>query len=141
MADFALISKRISLLLERSGLSTTAFAERIGASRSSISHILSGRNKPSLEIITSIAENFEAISLEYLIYGTDQVNETATIPTPSTPSAKENDPAEKSLITDKVKAQSQPDNKIPQPPDLKLGKNIKEVILIYDDGTFENFTK
>ena len=43
------IVKRITQILEEQQLSSSAFADTIGVQRSSISHVLSGRNKPSLE--------------------------------------------------------------------------------------------
>jgi len=62
-------TKRLQSLLHYYNLSASAFAEKIGIGRSSISHIVSGRNKPSLEIVLSILENFEEVAFDWLMYG------------------------------------------------------------------------
>ena len=51
--------KRLESLMENNHLNATAFAEKIDVQRSSVSHILSKRNKPSLEFILKINEHFE----------------------------------------------------------------------------------
>jgi len=51
MEDF---TKKLKLLLENEGLTASKFAEKIGVQRSSVSHVLSGRNKPSLDFILKI---------------------------------------------------------------------------------------
>ena len=69
MLNYLEITKRIENLIHDSGLSASAFAEKIGVQRSSISHILSGRNKPSLDFLAKIVEVFPKTSLNELVYG------------------------------------------------------------------------
>lgn len=52
------INERITKVLEYSGFSASEFADEIDVQRSSISHIISGRNKPSLEFVTKIKNRF-----------------------------------------------------------------------------------
>ena len=52
---------RIKKIIEDSNLTNSEFAEKIGVPKSSISHLLSERNKPSLDLITKISENFEKL--------------------------------------------------------------------------------
>ena len=64
--------KRKALLLESSPmeqheLNASSFAEMIGVQRSSISHVLSGRNKPSLEFLAKIEATFDEVSFEWLL--------------------------------------------------------------------------
>jgi len=63
------IVKRISQILEEQQLSSSAFADTIGVQRSSISHVLSGRNKPSLEFILKIIRAFPSYSTDWLLFG------------------------------------------------------------------------
>ncbi len=63
------IVKRISQILEEQQLSSSAFADIIGVQRSSISHVLSGRNKPSLEFILKIIRSFPSYSTDWLLFG------------------------------------------------------------------------
>jgi len=46
-----------------------SFSEKIGVQRSSISHILSGRNKPSLEFIMKILSSYDEVDLYWLLNG------------------------------------------------------------------------
>ena len=69
MLNYLEITKRIEKLIQDSGLSASAFAEKIGVQRSSISHILSGRNKPSLDFLIKITEVFPKTTLNELVYG------------------------------------------------------------------------
>ena len=61
---------RIRELLEARQLSPTQFADLIGVGRPVISHILSERNKPSLEVVQKIIGAFPDISLPWLLAGT-----------------------------------------------------------------------
>ena len=58
---------RLEELMETNQLSAAAFAEKIGVQRSSVSHILSKRNKPSLEFILKIHAAFEDAGLDWLL--------------------------------------------------------------------------
>ena len=59
-ADFA---KRLQNILDYYGLSATAFSEKIDFNRSTISHLLSGRNKPSLEFIMKVLQEVPEVEL------------------------------------------------------------------------------
>ncbi len=63
------ISTRIAELIDQSGLSHTEFAERIGTSSATVSHILKGRNKPSLQVVLQIKSNFTNVNMDYLLSG------------------------------------------------------------------------
>ncbi|NVN96052.1 MAG: helix-turn-helix transcriptional regulator [Bacteroidetes bacterium] len=60
---------RILLILKTQNLSSSQFADEIGVQRSSISHILSGRNNPSLEFVTKILKRFPDINSDWIIFG------------------------------------------------------------------------
>ena len=71
---------RISLILKHKNLTSAKFADEIGVQRSSISHVLSGRNKPSLEFIQKILKTYPEISTDWILFGkgkmmSDQENE------------------------------------------------------------------
>ncbi len=71
------ILKRIKKIIEENNLSNSEFAEKIGIPKSSVTHLLSERNNPSLDIIIKISEAFENISTDYLIFGQEnQVKQT-----------------------------------------------------------------
>lgn len=63
------LNERISKVIEYSKLSSSEFADEIDVQRSSISHITSGRNKPSLEFIIKIKSRFPEILWDWLVTG------------------------------------------------------------------------
>lgn len=60
---------RIIQIMRQTGLSNAEFAEKIGISTSSLSHIFSGRNNPSLDVVKRIHKSFPEISLNWIMYG------------------------------------------------------------------------
>ena len=60
---------RISKLMELEQISPTRFALMIGTQPSVVSHILNGRNKPSLEVAQKILNAFPTINPDWLILG------------------------------------------------------------------------
>ena len=64
-----MIHMRIKKVIEQSGLTMTEFADLLKVQRSSISHLISGRNKPSMDFLEKLVENLPAIDLKWLISG------------------------------------------------------------------------
>lgn len=64
------IATRIETVLKHYGLTASQLAENIGIQRSSISHILSGRNKPSLDLIMKLVGTYSDLNLYWLVMGT-----------------------------------------------------------------------
>src|SRR5690606_15301731 len=67
------IAQRIKELIDDQGLSNTDFAKETNLNPAIISHILSGRNKPSLQVINQIKDSFTNVNLDYLITGSGQM--------------------------------------------------------------------
>ncbi|MCX7862688.1 MAG: helix-turn-helix domain-containing protein [Bacteroidales bacterium] len=63
------MKERLEKFLSVENISPSKFADEIGIQRSSISHILSGRNNPSLDVIQKILSRFPYINAEWLIMG------------------------------------------------------------------------
>jgi transcriptional regulator with XRE-family HTH domain len=63
------MNERIQLILKTKNISASKFADEIGVQRSSISHILSGRNNPSLDFIQKILKRFPDISPDWILTG------------------------------------------------------------------------
>ena len=60
---------RIKTIIEREDLTPTKLAEKLNISRAVISHILNGRNNPSLDVVTSILTEMPYISSDWLLSG------------------------------------------------------------------------
>lgn len=63
------MNKRIELILKTKNISASKFADEIGVQRSSISHILSGRNNPSLDFIQKTLKRFPDINSSWILTG------------------------------------------------------------------------
>ena len=60
---------RILRIMEHEGISPSKFAEEIGIQRSAMSHIISGRNNPSLDVLTKIMQRFTYVDTDWLLFG------------------------------------------------------------------------
>ena len=63
------MNRRFQTILDLENLSPAQLADRLGVQRSGISHILSGRNKPSFELLQRVVQSFPEISAEWLSTG------------------------------------------------------------------------
>ena len=118
MLNNKLVVERIGKIIKENNLSASSFAKMIGVQRSSISHILSGRNNPSLDLLLKIHNAFNYISLEWLILGYNSMEKTL----------EETQNVDKSeLIIDEKELS---DNK---------QSLLREIVYYYNDGSFERF--
>ncbi len=60
---------RIQKIIQLKKLNSSAFADQVGVPRSTISHILSGRNNPSLEFVQKVLDTFPEIRTSWLVRG------------------------------------------------------------------------
>ena len=110
-------TKRLLEILETNNLSASQFAEKIGVQRSSVSHILSGRNKPSLDFIIKTSSVFSDVSLNWLIH-------CKKFDEPIIP--KEISPPLKEQIENSIKTNLDE-------------KQLKQIVFFYKDNTFKIF--
>lgn len=112
--------KRLERLLDYYGLSASAFADKIQVQRSSISHLLSGRNKPSLDFVLKVVKKFPEVNLYWLLNGKgsfpSEAKTTAPIPHSLPPQIE----------------------KLPQ-PEGESDKAIEKIIIFYSDGSFKSY--
>lgn len=60
---------RIKIWIESKGLKSSSFADKIGVNRATISHILSGRNKPSIDFLHKMISTFPDLNLNWIVSG------------------------------------------------------------------------
>lgn len=133
------ISERLQMVIKMNGMNNTSFAEKIGVQRSSISHVLAGRNKPSIDFIQKILDNFPKVNADWLITGKKigATNETATEKEESIPqklhlqTVEEEEQAAYNTKKTNPETEQKKSNKKPQ------HKRIERIIVFYTDGTFE----
>ncbi len=133
---------RIIKFLSQEGLSATKFADEIGVQRSSVSHILSGRNNPSFEFIQKFLSRYKNLSADWLLLGTgsmykkaEQMNLFATtaVPIIKQPNLFQQ-PAEK-ITSPEVDKNLSP---LPE-PEISASKKIDKILIFYSDKTFDEF--
>ena len=134
MVNSEKFSKRLQKIFNYYDLSAAAFADAINVGRSSISHILSGRNKPSLDFVLKIVQTYPEVELYWLLNGTGSFpgnikvdDDPVPINTPS-PSQAQINPEIRQLL---------PEQK--NPPIASAGRSIQKIVIFYKDGTFEAF--
>lgn len=115
------IVDRIKQIIKQKHLTNTQFAESIEVDKGSIAHILSGRNNPSLKVITHIHATYPEYTLDWLIKGVVQTKETHLDFSP-----------EKKIIETSL---------IEEVSGTKKNKTITKVIIIYSDGSTEDLQK
>ncbi|MGI9532496.1 helix-turn-helix domain-containing protein [Lutimonas sp.] len=122
-------SNRLRTIMEFYQLSASGFADRIQVPRSSISHLLSGRNKPSLDFVLKVVKVFDEVELYWLLNGKgnfpnntspDQIIEQKTIQPKKEPI--ENNPVTTSLASS-----------------AHTSKKIERIVLFFEDGTFKEY--
>ena len=124
MVNTEAFSKRLKQIMDYYSLSSAGFAEAIGVNRSSISHLLSGRNKPSLDFVIKVVESFEEVELYWLLNGKGRFPNTASI---SKPKAATSSPEEE------IKSEA-----TPIPSNNEEG-DIEHIIIFYKDGSFKKY--
>ena len=143
---------RIRQIMENENLTSAKFADRLQINRANISHILNGRNNPSLDVVTKILSGMPYINTEWLINGSGQMykdgfdidsipkehdlfNQSPTI------TSKEKEPAiktEEIEINKPEKGSQIADSKIID-VQKNYDKKITQIIIYYNDNTFETF--
>lgn len=122
--DFAI---RLKIIMDYYEISAALLAEKIEVQRSSISHILSGRNKPSLEFVLKILKTFPEVELYWLLNGVGKF-----------PKQVKNETAPTLFST------SKPDEATKEAPKIiknnEITSDIERIVIFYKDGSFKNYT-
>lgn len=148
------IKDRIKIIMERENMASGAFAESITIQQSTLSHILNGRNNPSLDVIMKVHQKYNYINLEWLLYGKGNMTEENHATTGNAPdfrsslfdenlinSSRESADSEnrkemalKATITPPKEPVKQEVIYMERPP-----RKITEIRIFFDDNTYETF--
>ena len=131
MVNTSNFSKRLQKILDFYGVTATSFSEKIAFNRSTISHLLSGRNKPSLEFVMKVLQTYPEVDLYWLLYG------KGSFPTPLNKVNTQIKVTSKQNSLPGVEAE----NSIFENMVLKNSNTsaIERIILCYKDGTFKQY--
>lgn len=117
------VKDRIRMVIDSHKLNAGAFADKIGVQRSNVSHVLSGRNKPSFEFIEKLLTAFPRVSAQWLLTGKH-------VPTGVELTAGQEE-VTKSSMKEPIKVQAEENN--------LTDKKVIKTIVFYADFTFDVF--
>lgn len=152
------IAQRIEYFIVNQSISPKDFADRLGVQRSAISHILSGRNKPSLDFILKMLQAYPEIDQKWLLHGKEQIrnDHSETKSTIDNDIVKQKDQPNLDLFADlntdvndsfsinvnSSSIKSEYDSlAIDNENNMGIYKSkiIQRVILLYSDGSFDSY--
>ena len=118
-------SERLKTVMTFYSLSATALAESIGIQRSSISHLLSGRNKPSLDFVLKVLKEYPEVELYWLLNGKGLFpkSEKTEIKSPPIPKVENSNFNISEVI-----------------PTNNNNEEIDKIVVFYKNGTFKSYT-
>ena len=141
MVNTEQFTKRLHTIMEYYDLSAASFADKIDVGRSSISHLLSGRNKPSLDFVMKIINAFPEVELYWLLNGKGsfpkkEKESSSPQPTTSPSPVKSFEQPPKNLFTGEQENRNVP---LTNAITGASKKEIKRIVIFYRDGSFEAF--
>lgn len=151
--------KRLETIFDYYSLTASSFADKINVQRSSISHLLSGRNKPSLDFILKVIESFPEVELLWLLNGkgnfpkSDNLNSEKNYASPiqKTENEKEiNSPDlfsvtqptsenEKNRVFEKSSENFSNMEEVLNQKKTTTNSDIERIVVFYTNGTFKNY--
>jgi transcriptional regulator with XRE-family HTH domain len=153
---------RIRKIMEKESLNSALFADKIGVSRGTITHVLSGRNKPSLEVVQKILDTFPTVNSEWLLVGKSPMygHEKVFLHSQQEPTLFDNEIKIPNSQKNEINAYKEPrvseysQKSIDKEPveicqSVKLkevtdvitnSRKIDKIIIFYDDKTFMSFS-
>lgn len=139
------MKERILEFLRTENKTSAQFAEEIGVQPSGISHIISGRNKPSLDFILKMLEKYSYISTDWLLFGRGSMFKEPKMA--DLFSGMDLDQPEiltenKLKGSDSIVSDSKPDRiineKISEKP-LDIPPKVSKIVWFFEDNTFKEF--
>jgi transcriptional regulator with XRE-family HTH domain len=132
---------RFKLLLQHLNQTAAEFASRIGVQRSSMSHVMSGRNKPSIDFLEKILNTFPDVNAGWLITGNGNwkvengnsgINEDKTEAETIMSAAEMKSAAEPNASPESFET----DRHIMKPPANPDDGPVDHVIIVYKNNSF-----
>ena len=131
MVNIEQFAKRLNILMNYYEISAALLAEKIEVQRSSISHILSGRNKPSLEFVLKILKAFPEVELYWLLNGVGHFPKQVEI--------KESAPTLFSTNKEPETTKVEPKSISKSIVSDHLNLEIERIVIFYRNGSFKNY--
>ncbi|NLN31600.1 MAG: helix-turn-helix transcriptional regulator [Bacteroidales bacterium] len=137
--------ERILEFLKTENKTSAQFAEEIGVQPSGISHILSGRNKPSLDFVLKMLDTYSYISPEWLLFGREKMYRKQSVPDLFNQLQEELQESDGSITDlqksenlnkpekEKISGESLPQNEI------SPGPEVEKIVWFYTNNSFREY--
>jgi transcriptional regulator with XRE-family HTH domain len=131
--------KRLQILLQHYGLTASAFADSLDVQRSSVSHIVSGRNKPSLDFVLKILHAYPEVDLQWLLNGKGSFPKEIESTSENTIVKKTS--GVQSDLFEKDETHADLTKKTTELQNLRSVTNndIEQIVVFYKNGQFKNY--
>jgi len=139
------MKERIEHILRAKNMTAAEFAECLGIQASGLSHILSGRNNPSLDFVLKLKNAFPEYNLDWILLGVGPMTgyaEPHPVIMPERPFsptlfAQDESYENTEKIVEKQDVASQDDAQLSEPKPVVVKGELEKVLMVYSDGTFE----
>lgn len=132
------MKERILKVMETEGYSQAQFAAEIGIQRAAMSHIISGRNNPSLDVLLKILRRFPSVSTDWLLFGNGPMTKSAQ---PAEPAENTTVPSDSNVaFADSIASSLVHQEKERVVTVEKPAKTISKIMVFYTDNTFDTYT-
>lgn len=111
------MNRRLLQFLQAQNITQTQFADTLSVARGSVSHILSGRNKPGYDFLESLMLHYPSLNLEWLLTGRGKMYKE-----------QPSEGTEDSIMLDLFPQKT-----------ANSGRKVQRILVFYSDNTFEEF--
>lgn len=130
------VDDKIKQILKDKNLSPSQFADEIGVQRSSISHILSGRNRPSFDIIQKIMRRYPDLGYDWIL--------EEDTPDEEKPSSSASRSSKRNALNDRSAPAASVNHTVDRSAKsdvtaIQMQVNVERVLVFYTDGTFREY--
>ena len=142
------MGEKLEFLIKQKGLTTTSFARMLDVQPSGISHIISGRNKPSFDLVVKILKLFPDLNPDWLLLDDEQIyrldgSKSMSADLPPLGSSSLDDTlfsqAQNIPVSEaKSEAENLPVENLSFVPTST--KSVERIIILYKDKSFETYT-
>ncbi len=136
---------RIHKILRQKKYTASQFADKIGVQRSSVSHIMSGRNKPSLDFIQKVLIAFPDIDAGWLVSGRGNMTPAPEPINDNNPPDKKEKPVQSitsgsdGIIDEELFTDNRKTTKRSVSPDNQTAA-VEKIVVFYKDGSFREYS-
>ncbi len=137
---------RIVKIMERERMGQAQFASAIGIQRAAMSHIISGRNNPSLDVMLKILHRYPQLNPDWLLFGKGEMLRSTDSSVEQAEDQAKTPPQLHLMADDHVEVSQAALNTEREPLEKqmaisveKTSKTVSRIMVFYSDNTYDTF--